>query len=121
MKKTVMAVDDSASVRMMVNFTLSEMGFDIVEAFDGLDAMKKLDLKPVDMLITDLNMSELDGISLVKKVREKPLYRFIPIIILTTETCEEKRREGRQAGATGWIVKPFKPAQLTAVVNRVMG
>ncbi len=118
--KTIMTVDDSASVRMMVNFTLSELGFEIVEATDGKDALEKLDKKPIHMLITDVNMPELDGINLVRKVRENPSYRFIPIIILTTESQDEKKKEGKQAGATGWIVKPFKPEQLIAVVRKVL-
>jgi two-component system chemotaxis response regulator CheY len=120
MKKTIMAVDDSASVRMMVNFTLSAQGYDVVEAVNGIDALKKLDSRHVDMLITDINMPELDGINLVQKVRENPVYKFIPIIILTTESQKEKRIEGKAAGATGWIVKPFKPDQLIAVVRKVL-
>lgn len=118
--KTIMTVDDSASVRMMVNFTLSELGFEIVEAANGKDALRKMEAQQVHMLITDVNMPELDGISLVRKIRENPSYRFIPIIILTTESQEEKKKEGRQAGATGWIVKPFKPEQLIAVVRKVL-
>lgn len=118
--KTIMTVDDSASVRMMVNFTLSELGFEIVEAANGKDALKKMEKQQVHMLITDVNMPELDGISLVRKIRENPSYRFIPIIILTTESQEEKKREGKHAGATGWIVKPFKPEQLIAVVRKVL-
>lgn len=118
--KTIMTVDDSASVRMMVNFTLSQLGFDIVEAVDGKDALKKLSGRSIHMLITDVNMPELDGIGLVKKIRENPSYRFIPIIVLTTESQEEKKKEGKLAGATGWIVKPFKPEQLIAVVRKVL-
>ena len=121
MKKTIMTVDDSASVRMMVNFTLSEKGYDVVEALNGSDALKKLNNRRVHMLITDINMPELDGISLVRKVREHPDHRFIPIIVLTTESEKEKRLEGKAAGATGWIVKPFKPDQLIAVVKKVLG
>ncbi len=120
MKKTIMAVDDSASVRMMVNFTLSEQGYDVVEASNGNDALKKLDGREVHMLITDINMPELDGISLVRKVREDPAHKFIPIIVLTTESEKEKKLEGKAAGATGWIVKPFKPDQLIAVVKKVL-
>ncbi len=120
-KKTIMTVDDSASVRLMVKFTLAGLGFDIVEAVDGVDALRKIEKKPVHMLITDINMPELDGISLVRKVREIPACKFIPIIILTTESQEEKKREGKKAGATGWIIKPFKPDQLVAVIRKVMG
>ena len=121
MNKTIMTVDDSASIRLMVNFTLKQIGYDIVEASNGDEALRKLSKTKIHMLITDVNMPELDGISLVKKVREMPEYKFIPILVLTTESQSEKRREGKEAGATGWIVKPFKPDQLIAVVKKVMG
>ncbi len=120
-KTTIMTVDDSASVRLMVKFTLAELGFEIIEAVDGIDALRKIEKMPVHMLITDINMPELDGISLVRKVREIPACKFIPSIMLTTESQEEKKREGKKAGATGWIVKPFRPDQLVAVVRKVMG
>ena len=121
MTKTIMTVDDSASVRMMVSFTLKELGYDIVEAENGNDALKKMAKKQIHMLITDINMPELDGISLVRKVRANPDYKFIPIILLTTESQLEKKTAGKEAGATGWIVKPFKPDQLVAVVKKVLG
>jgi len=120
MTKTIMTVDDSASVRLMVNFTLRELGYEIIEAENGKDALKKLEKKHIHMMITDINMPEMDGISLVKKVRQNPDYKFIPIIMLTTESQVEKKNAGKQAGATGWIVKPFKPDQLVAVVKRVL-
>jgi two-component system chemotaxis response regulator CheY len=119
--KTIMTVDDSASIRMMVSFTLGELGVEIIEAVNGNDALAKLEKTPVDMLITDVNMPGLDGISLVRKVRENPSCRFIPIIILTTESEAEKKLEGKAAGATGWIVKPFRPEDLISVVRKVMG
>ena len=119
--KTIMTVDDSASVRIMVKFTLSELGFEIVEAIDGNDALEKLEETQIDMLITDVNMPGLDGISLIRKVRENPSYRFVPIIVLTTEYHSDKKQEGKTAGATGWIVKPFRPDQLIAVIKKVMG
>jgi two-component system chemotaxis response regulator CheY len=121
MNKTIMTVDDSASVRQMISFTLKQLGYDIVEAVNGNDALKILEKKQVHMLITDVNMPELDGVSLIRKVREKPSYRFIPIIILTTESETARKQEGKAAGATGWIVKPFKPDQLKAVVKKVLG
>jgi len=121
MTKTIMTVDDSASVRLMVNFTLRELGYEIIEAENGKEALKKLEKKHIHMMITDINMPEMDGISLVKKMRANPEYRFIPIIMLTTESQIEKKNEGKKAGATGWIVKPFKPDQLVAVVKRVLG
>ncbi|MBI5101000.1 MAG: response regulator [Nitrospirae bacterium] len=120
MTKTIMSVDDSASVRLMINFTLKQLGYEIIEAANGKEALKKLAGRRIDMLITDVNMPELDGISLVRKVREDPLYKLIPIIILTTESQTEKKHEGKAAGATGWMVKPFTPDQLTAVVKKVL-
>jgi len=121
MTKTIMTADDSASVRQMVSFTLRQNGYEVVEAVDGKDALQKLDGCKVDMLITDLNMPNLDGIGLIKGARSIPACRFIPIIMLTTESQDGKKQEGKQAGATGWIVKPFKPEQLVAVVKKVLG
>jgi len=119
--KTIMMVDDSASIRLMVRFTLKQLGYRIMEAADGSDALKKLEGKEIHMLITDINMPKLDGISLVRKIRENPTYRFIPIVVLTTESELEKKIEGTKAGATGWIVKPFKPDELIDVVRKVLG
>ncbi len=120
MSKTILSADDSASVRQMVSFTLKGAGYDVVEAEDGEDALSKLNAMQVHMVITDLNMPRLDGIGLIKKVRTIPRYKFIPIIMLTTESQAEKKQEGKAAGATGWIVKPFKPDQLLAVVKKVL-
>jgi len=120
MAKRIMTVDDSGSMRQMVGFTLRQHGYDITEAANGAEALKKLEKEKIDMLITDINMSELDGIGLVRKVRDNPAYKFIPIIILTTEFQAEKKEEAKAAGATGWIVKPFRPDQLLAVVRKVM-
>lgn len=121
MAKTIMTVDDSASVRQMVTFTLRQSGYDVVEAVDGKDALTKLSGQKVDMVITDLNMPNLDGIGLIKGVRANPSYRFTPIVMLTTESQDAKKAEGKAAGATGWVVKPFKPEQLVAVVKKVLG
>ena len=121
MLKKIMIVDDSASMRMMVNFTLKEGGYEVVEAVDGKNALEKLEERPVDMMITDLNMPELDGIELVRRVRENSECRYIPIILLTTESQESKKMEGKAAGATGWIVKPFRSEQLLGVVKKVLG
>ncbi len=119
MPKTIMTVDDSASVRQMVSFTLKNEGHNVIEAVDGKDALGKL-TGQVDMIITDLNMPNLDGIELIRQVRAKPAYKFIPIIMLTTESQAQRKQEGKAAGATGWIVKPFKPEQLLAVVSKVL-
>ncbi len=121
MGKIIMTADDSASVRQMVSFTLKESGYDVVEAVDGKDALTKLGSQKVDMLITDLNMPNLDGIGLIKGARALPACKFIPIVMLTTESQDSKKQEGKTAGATGWIVKPFKPDQLLAVVKKVLG
>lgn len=121
MGKVIMTVDDSASVRQMVSFTLKQAGFEVLEACDGQDALNRMTGAAVHMIITDLNMPRLDGIGLIKGVRAQAGYKFIPIVMLTTESQIEKKQEGKQAGATGWIVKPFKPDQLLAVVRKVLG
>ena len=121
MAKTIMTVDDSSSIRQVVSFTLSEAGYNVVEAVDGNDAMIKLKNNTVNMLITDLNMPNMDGITLIKNVRMNASTKFIPIIMLTTESQDAKKTEGKTAGATGWIVKPFQQEQLLAVVKKVLG
>lgn len=120
MSKVIMTVDDSVSIRQMVGFSLTRAGYEVLEAVDGRDAVNKLKGKTVNMLITDLNMPNMDGIELIREVRSKPEYRFMPIIMLTTESQEEKKQAGKAAGATGWIVKPFKPDQLLSVIKKVL-
>jgi two-component system, chemotaxis family, chemotaxis protein CheY len=122
MPRTIMTVDDSASVRQMVAFTLKGTGgYNVVEATDGQHALAQIKTAPVEMVITDLNMPNMDGIGLIRALRTDPAYKFLPIVMLTTESQAEKKDAGRQAGATGWIVKPFKPEQLLAVVKKVLG
>lgn len=121
MSKRIMTVDDSASIRQMVSFTLKGAGYEVVEAVDGKDALSKLNGTPVHMVIADLNMPNLDGVGLIKGIRTNPSYKFVPIVMLTTESQDAKKQEGKSAGATGWIVKPFKPEQLLAVVKKVLG
>jgi two-component system chemotaxis response regulator CheY len=121
MSKVIMTADDSASVRQMVAFTLRRAGYEVVEAVDGKDAVDKFDGQGVDMLVTDLNMPNMDGIELIKQVRARPESKYIPIIMLTTESQESRKQEGKAVGATGWIVKPFKPDQLLGVVKKVLG
>jgi two-component system chemotaxis response regulator CheY len=121
MPKTIMTVDDSASVRQMVSYTLREAGYDVVEACDGVDALEKIDSKVFNLVLTDLNMPRMDGISLIKQLRANQKNKFTPILMLTTESQNEKKQEGKNAGATGWIVKPFKPEQLITVVKKVIG
>lgn len=119
--KIIMTVDDSASVRQMVSFTLRDAGYQVVEARDGKDAMEKLQGASIHMMITDLNMPNMDGIELIRQVRASASHKFIPIVMLTTESQAGKKQEGKAAGATGWIVKPFKPEQLLGVVKKVLG
>lgn len=120
MAQTIMTVDDSASVRQMVCFVLKQNGYEVIEAVDGADALRKLATQKVNMIITDLNMPNLDGIGLIKGARALPACKFIPIIMLTTESQDSKKQEGKNAGASGWIVKPFKAEQLMAVIKKVL-
>ena len=121
MNRTILTVDDSASIRMMVSFTLKENGYRVIEAQDGKEGLARLKDEKIDMVITDLNMPNLDGIGLIRGIRENPANKFTPIIMLTTESQDTRKQEGRQAGASGWIVKPFRPEQLLAVVKKVLG
>lgn len=120
MAKTILTVDDSASIRQMVTFTLKAAGYNVLEAVDGEDGQNKINGAEVHMVITDLNMPKLDGIGFIKKIRAHPKTKFIPVIMLTTESQAEKKQAGKAAGATGWIVKPFKPEQLLDVVKKVL-
>lgn len=118
---SILTADDTATMRQMISFTLGTVGHDVVQAADGAEALVVARTRKFDLVIADINMPNLDGISLVKSLRELPDYRFTPILILTTESQEQKRQEGRSAGATGWIVKPFNPEQLLTVVKKVLG
>ncbi|WP_333656084.1 response regulator [Dissulfurispira sp.] len=118
MSKTVLIVDDSASMRQLVSFALRDAGYDVIDAINGKDAMRKLNGTKIEMVITDLNMPEMDGIEFIKQVRNNPGYKFTPIVMLTTESQEAKKQEGKQAGASGWIVKPFTPEQLIDIVKK---
>ncbi len=120
MTKQIMIVDDSGSVRTVVGITLRGAGFQVLEACDGRDALRKLTGQKVHLIISDVNMPNLDGIGFVKEVKQRPEYRFTPIVMLTTESQEEKKREGQAAGAKAWIVKPFQPDQLLGVVNKLV-
>jgi two-component system chemotaxis response regulator CheY len=118
MAKTFLVVDDSASMRQLVTFTVKDAGFEVIAAENGKDAIAKLNNAKVDMVITDLNMPEMDGITLIKNLRATSANKFTPIVMLTTESQESKKQEGKQAGASGWIVKPFQPEQLLDVVKK---
>jgi len=121
MAKTILAVDDSASIRQMVSFTLKGAGYEVVEAVDGEDALNKAKNHTVSLILTDINMPRMDGLDLVKSLRVLPRYKIAPILVLTTESSEAIKAEGRAAGATGWLVKPFDPKRLLEVVKKVIG
>lgn len=117
----ILAADDSASMRQMVSYTLSNAGHTVVSAIDGQDALDRAKEQKFDLVLTDVNMPLMDGISLTRELRALAAYRFVPILMLTTEAGQERKLEGKAAGATGWIVKPFNPDQLIAVVKKVLG
>ncbi len=120
MPKTIMTVDDAATMRKMISFTLKTAGYDMLEADDGAAALTALRARPVDLVITDVNMPNMDGIELTRQLRALPQFQKTPILLLTTESDPEIKTRGRSAGATGWIVKPFKQEQLLAVVGKVL-
>ena len=120
MPKKILIVDDSESIREVVRFTLENEGFEVLVANDGTDALKFLDGREIDMIITDLHMPEMDGITLIKHVRAMEAYQRIPILFLTTESQTAKKMEAKEAGATGWIIKPFVPAKLIAALQKVL-
>lgn len=120
MASVILAVDDSASMRQMVNFTLKGAGYQVVQAVDGVEALEYARQNSVDLVLTDVNMPRMDGIALVRELRGLPTYRYTPMLVLTTESSQEKKMQGKQAGATGWIVKPFNPEQLLATIARVL-
>ncbi len=117
----ILAVDDSASMRQMVAFTLKGAGHNVTDAEDGKHALDIARAQAFDLVLTDVNMPVMDGLKLTRELRQLPNYRFTPILVLTTEAGPEKKQEGRAAGATGWLVKPFNPEQLLATVKKVLG
>jgi len=119
--KSILAVDDSASIRSMVSFTLKNAGYDVIEAVDGVDALTKAKASTMSLVLTDQNMPRMDGLTLVRSLRQLPDYRTAPILILTTESGAEMKSRGKAAGATGWLVKPFDPQRLIEVVKKVLG
>jgi two-component system chemotaxis response regulator CheY len=120
MAKTIMIVDDSPSLRAVVGIALKSAGYDVLEGSDGKDALSKLTGQKIHLIISDVNMPNMDGITFVKAVKQMPSYRFTPIIMLTTESQEEKKREGQAAGAKAWVVKPFKPEVLLGAVQKLI-
>ena len=119
MAKTILIVDDSASLRQVVAIALKGGGYDVVEAVDGKDGLAKLNGQKIHLIISDVNMPNMDGIAFVKAVKQLPNYKFTPIIMLTTESQESKKMEGQAAGAKAWVVKPFKPEQMLAAVAKL--
>ena len=117
---SILAVDDSASMRQMVSFTLKNAGFQVTEAVDGQDAWEKANSKDFSLVLTDQNMPHLDGIGLTRKLRDSEHFKTTPILILTTESSDQMKQAGRAAGATGWLVKPFDPAKLVEVIGKVI-
>ncbi len=120
MAKTILIVDDSASLRQVVNIALSSAGYEVLEACDGVDALSKLDGRKVHLIISDVNMPNMNGIELVRQVKAKAEYKFTPIIMLTTESQADMKAQGQAAGARAWVVKPFQPAQMLAAVAKLM-
>lgn len=120
MGKTILAVDDSTSIRQMVAFTLKGAGYEVIEAADGQEGLDKAKSKTVNLVLTDQNMPKMDGLTLVKTLRSLPQYKTTPILMLTTESSDTMKAQGKSAGATGWLVKPFDPAKLLEVVAKVI-
>jgi two-component system chemotaxis response regulator CheY len=121
MAKTILAVDDSASLRQMLAFSLNAAGYDVVQAVDGQDGLNKAKERTVDLVLTDQNMPIMDGLTLIKHLRELGSYQKVPILMLTTESSDDMKAKGKAAGANGWLVKPFDPKRLIEVVEKVIG
>ena len=119
-QKRIMVIDDSVSLREVVGISLRDAGYEVIEACDGKDALHKLDEHKVQLMICDVNMPVMDGISFVKQVKQRPRDRFVPIIMLTTESRESRKVEGQLAGAKAWVVKPFRPEQMLRAVSKLM-
>jgi two-component system chemotaxis response regulator CheY len=120
MAKTILIVDDSASLRQVVGIALKGAGYDVIEACDGKDALTKLDGRKIHLIISDVNMPNMDGITFVKQMKTLPAYKFTPVIMLTTEAGDGKKAEGQAAGAKAWVVKPFQPAQMLTAVSKLI-
>lgn len=120
MAKTILIVDDSASLRQVVKIALVNAGYEVVEACDGKDALTKLNGQRYHLIVSDVNMPNMDGIQLLKEIKQHATYKFTPVLMLTTEAGESKKQEGQAAGAKAWIVKPFQPAQLLMAVSKLI-
>ncbi|MCB6183959.1 response regulator [Leeia sp. TBRC 13508] len=120
MSKTILIVDDSASLRQVVGIALKGAGYEVIEGVDGRDGLTKLDGRKIHLIISDVNMPNMNGIDFVKAVKQNPTYRFTPIIMLTTEAGEDKKNEGQAAGVRAWVVKPFQPNQMLNAVSKLI-
>jgi two-component system, chemotaxis family, chemotaxis protein CheY len=120
MAKTILIVDDSASLRQVVSIALKGAGYDVIEACDGVDGLKKLDGRKIHLIISDVNMPNMDGLTFVKESKLLPAYKFTPVIMLTTEAGDAKKQAGQAAGAKAWVVKPFQPAQMLSAVSKLI-
>jgi two-component system chemotaxis response regulator CheY len=119
MAKLIMVVDDSISIRQVVGITLKQAGYEVIDACDGQDALTKLTGQKVNLIISDVNMPNMDGITFVRELKTRAAYKFTPVLMLTTESQEEKKEQGKAAGARAWMVKPFKPEALLAAVQKL--
>ena len=119
MSKTILVIDDSTSFRTVVRLALAKAGYTVVEAGDGVEALKKVESQKVNLVVCDVNMPNMDGITFLKTIKASPTHKFLPVIMLTTESQEDKKAEGRAAGARAWITKPFQPSQLVDAVGRL--
>ncbi|NUT85192.1 response regulator [Pseudomonas corrugata] len=120
MGKTILIVDDSASIRQVVSITLKGAGYEVIEGVDGRDALTKLDGRKIHLIVSDVNMPNMDGLSFVKAAKQLPAYKFTPVIMLTTETGDGMKQQGQAVGAKAWMVKPFQPAQMLAAVSKLI-
>jgi two-component system chemotaxis response regulator CheY len=120
MAKTILVVDDSSSLRQVVGIALRGAGYDVIEGCDGRDGLARLTGQKVHLIISDVNMPNLDGIGFLKEVKKLPNYRFTPVVMLTTESADDKKRQGQEAGAKAWVVKPFRPEALLGVVQKLV-
>ena len=118
--KTILTVDDSASLRQLLRVVLQGAGYEVLEAVDGVDGLSKLKGQELSLILTDVNMPKMDGLEFTRQARALPQYKFTPIVLLTTESSAEKKQQGKAAGATAWIIKPFDPEQLLGVVKKVI-
>ena len=118
--KTILTVDDSATMRQMVGFVLKGAGYEVIDAVDGRDALSRLNGREINLILSDINMPNMDGLEFTRQLRALPQYKFVPVVLLTTESHPVKKQEGKAAGATAWIVKPFNPEQLLVVVKKVV-